>query len=115
MSLPEFPFFFDAKYLGRAYQLQLKPLKYCLSTTVRYRALVDWSLDVPILEYYEKTESIKYSNYFGYPRPIFHYVNLTCWDLIKLLENTVDNHDDFEEYCCCFIDGTEDSEEETPK
>lgn len=113
MSLPTFQFYYDAKYLGRVYQLQCKPEGHCLNVFKRYQVLADWSLDNPILAHYENTEKVDYSKFFDYPRSVYHYANLTCWDVIQFLENAFDSHGDIEE-CCYFVDDTAETEEQTP-
>lgn len=116
MSLPTFQFYYDAKHLGRAYAIQCKPIKHCLSTASRYQVLVDWELDVPFLAYYKDSQRVEYSMFFGYPRSIYHYANLSCWDVLMFLENALDSHGDVEELCY-FVNGedTEETEEQTPE
>lgn len=114
MPMPAFHFYYDAKFLGRVYQLQCKPAGYCLSVTKRYQVFVDWTLNAPVLAYYEIGQAIDYSKFFDYPRPIYYYANLTCWDVVQFLENTFDSHYDLEEYCY-FLEDTEETKEETPE
>lgn len=88
-------FFYIVNNLGDSYPIQCIPKGYCLSTTTRYRVLVDWSADNPVLSYAEKAGDIKY------PYPVrddlFVYMNLTCWDLILFIENVHDGHMAIEE------------------
>jgi hypothetical protein len=84
---------------GYRFDLQMKPTGVCLDVNKRYKALVDWSAETPLISFAETYEKLKYP----YPQneELCTYMNVSCWTILGLLENAFDSHEDID---VAFID-----------
>lgn len=90
------------RYIGVMYPLQLKACGVALDVNKKYMAYVDWSADVPLLGYKENHTPLakEIGTAMLKSKEIHIYLNLTCWDILLLLEDAVLSHTELgEEYC----------------